>query len=282
VNQPGLRRSSLDIFRAFGAVLKSANNLVPCVVLVGVLVTVPLALLIAVQVKLLAAATIFVVLLVALVVYIRRNSFGEAAIALVAGLFPALSIDWTAGKFVAFSVAWILLAGLALMIGSVRLAAEAEAIYTEAAIAVRGDDLQATSKILQAIATGYSGQIGPVEKARVLRVFAYTGLTTSLMKRALREVDMLATVIRLDTLTTARFISDLYRMDTGLPEGYLDQVEAAILSSASSPSEFVGAFNQVRHIALSRRLEPIGFLAKLSDLLRRGLPHEVIRVALDD
>src|SRR5256885_3376552 len=109
MDRPTLERSAKDTIRAFSAVLRSANNLVPGVVLLGAIVTVPLVLLIASQAKLITAATVLVVLSVAIAVFIRRNNFGEAAIALVAGLFPALSIDWTAGKFVAFSIAWILL-----------------------------------------------------------------------------------------------------------------------------------------------------------------------------
>jgi hypothetical protein len=269
--RPTLQRSAKDTFRAFSAVLRSANNLVPGVVLLGAIVTVPLVLLIASQAKLITAATVLVVLIVAIAVFIRRNNFGEAAIALVAGLFPALSIDWTAGKFVAFSIAWILLAAITLMIGSVRLAAEYESIYTDAATASSVE-----AREFRELSDSYSGHIGPVEKASVLRLLAYRGLAIGLMKTALRDTDMLATVTRLDVLVAAGFIGDLYRINPSLPEDHLNSVESAIHQSASSPSEFLAAFNQSRHVALSGKVELMNFLQRLAEALKSGLSPEQI------
>jgi hypothetical protein len=275
MSQTTSRQSSADVFRAFWGVLQSANNIVPGVVVVGVLIAVPLVLVISMKAKPMAAATVFVVLLVAVIVYIRRGNFGEAAIALVAGLFPALSIDWTAGKFVAFCLAWVFLAAIALIIASVRLAAANQSVYTDAAIALGPNGIPERVRRLTQIADSFkTGLLGPLDRANVLRVFAYRRLDIETMEKALREVDILSTATRLDPLTTANFVADLYRIDKDLPANYLDSIEEAIARSASSPAEFVAAFTHTRHVALAGTVELTTFLRRLADGLDRGLPPE--------
>jgi len=265
----------MEVFRAFWGVLQSANRIVPGVVVVGVVVTVPVVLLVSTQAKPMAAATVFVVLVVAVIVYVRRNNFGEAAIALVAGLFPALSIEWTAGKFIAFSLAWFLLAAITLMIASVRLAAANESLYTDAAIALGPDGIPERARRLSQIADSLkNGLLGPLEGANVLRVFAYRRLDIETMEKALRDVDILSTATRMDPLTTANFVADLYGIERDLPMNYLDSIEEAIASSACSPAEFVAAFTHTRHVALAGTVELSIFLRRLADGLNRGLPAE--------
>jgi hypothetical protein len=94
------------------------------------------------------------------------------------------------------------------------------------------------------------------------------------MEKALREVDILGTATRLDPLTTAAFVADMYRIEPDLPANYLDSIEDAIARSASSPSEFVAAFIRSRHVALAGTVELSTFLSRLADGLNRGLPPE--------
>src|ERR1700686_3183306 len=88
-------QSAAQVFRRFWAVLQSANSLVPGATFVGTVIAVAAVLLISTNTGWRTAATVIVVLFVAIAIFIRRRRFGEAAIALVAGLFPALSTTWT-------------------------------------------------------------------------------------------------------------------------------------------------------------------------------------------
>jgi hypothetical protein len=267
---PSLRRSSLDSFRAFWAVLRSANNLVPGVTLVGAALAFAAVVLISRSTEWRTAGTVLVVLFVSIVVFIRRNSFGEAAIALVAGLFPALSITWTTGLFIAFSTAWIALAGIALLIGSVRLASKAESIFTAAAVAIPATTPE-PAKELQRIASSYSGLVGPIEKAQILRILAYRGLPVPAMSEALKGVDQLSAVLELDHHVAAGLVADTYRMAKEFPLGYMDTILGAIRLSGSSPIEFAEAFEHSRHAALTRTLTFNDFVAALANKLSSGL-----------
>jgi hypothetical protein len=275
-SQASLRRSSLDTFRAFWAVLRSANSLVPGAVLVGSLLALAAVILISKSTEWRTAGTVVVVLFVSTVVFIRRNSFGEAAIALVAGLFPALSITWTTGLFIAFCTAWITLAGIALLISSVRLAAEFESIFTAAAVPLRSAGVLEPAKELRRIAESYTGLMGPVEKAQTLRVLAYRGLPITAMADALRDVDQLSAILEIDRPAAAGLVADVHRMASELPQGYLDAILTAVRQSGSSPAQFVAAFNQSRHIALSGTVKVQDFFGDLGQKLGSGLSPDQI------
>ena len=274
--EESLGQSAAQVFRRFWAVLQSANSLVPGATFVGTAIALGAVLLISANTGWRTAATAIVVLVVAVVIFIRRRRFGEAAIALVAGLFPALSTTWTNGLFIAFCTAWIALASIALIIDSVGLAAQVQSIFTAAAVPLRAPASPDPAKDLQRIASAYSGLVGPVEKAKILRILSYRGLPISAMAEGLRAVDQLSAVLELEHHTAAGLVADIYRMESGFPAGYLDTILAAVRRSGSSPTQFVDAFERSRHAALGGETTLNDFANQIADKLLKGLSSDQI------
>lgn len=127
------RRILRDSVRELKSTIQALNKLVPCLVLVAAFLAAAVIAVSLLSVQLMMGVTILVVLLVSIVVYSQTNNYGEAALALVAGLLTAFTVDWTAGRFIAFVVSWVGLSLFSLLVSSVKLAAENEEIYSDAA-----------------------------------------------------------------------------------------------------------------------------------------------------
>jgi hypothetical protein len=151
--KPRLANTMYESLGALGNTIKSANTIVPGCAVVGVLLTFVVIIVTARSAPVMEAIILLVVWLSAVVVYLRTRNHGEAALALVAGILTAFTVDWTPGRFAAFLTVWVVFSFVALMISSIRLAANLEAIYTDAAISLSSNpaDIKRLAKELQAI-----------------------------------------------------------------------------------------------------------------------------------
>lgn len=119
-------------------------------------------------------------------VYAAHRNFGEGAFALVAGMLPVLTTDWNPERFSIFVAAWIALGLGGLLVRSLAIASKSEKPFFHAAAAsesyLRDEGPQVVKRVSEELP--YSG-LGPIEKAEVLREFAFrktstlTSVTTS-------------------------------------------------------------------------------------------------------
>lgn len=275
------RRILRDSVRELKATIQAANKLVPGCVVVGMCLTVALISVSLLSVQLMMAVIILVVLLVSIVVYSRTNNYGEAALALVAGLLTAFTVEWTAGTFVAFIVSWVGLSLFSLLISSVRLAAEVEEIYSDAARSIDPGRAREVQKQLEEIGKDkFIRMLGPARRAEVIRLFAFRKLSIPSMQYGLRAAEMLSTVTSVDHETVAEFVIDVYKIFRSTPgpryQHLLDRICDIIRESPVSPKEFMAAFKDSRHLALSGHVDPETFFRHLTAALDQGVgPEEV-------
>jgi len=261
--------------------IQAANRLVPGCVVVAIFLAVLVILISLLSVQLMMGVTILVVLVVSIVVYSRTNNYGEAALALVAGLLTAFTVDWTAGRFIAFVVAWVGLSLFLLLISSVKLAAEVEEIYSEAARTINPSQPGEVQKQLEEIGKDkFIKMLGPTKRAEVIRLFAFRKLSIPSMQYGLRAVETLSTVTGVEHETVAEFVTDVYKMFKSTPgpryQQLLDRIYEIIRESPVSPGEFIGAFKDSRHLALSGDIKPETFFQHLTKALDQGVaPEEV-------
>jgi hypothetical protein len=107
-------------------------------------------------------------------IYGKTNDYGEASLALVAGLLTAFTVEWTQYLFVLFTVTWVGFSAFAALLQSVKLAAEAEDIYRQAAISIDSTRTKEIEKQLREITkTNTLRTLGPIEEARVMLILAF-------------------------------------------------------------------------------------------------------------
>lgn len=258
--------------------LKAANKAVPGVVVLGSLTASGLVAAISLSAPAMIASAAFLVVLISIVVYAATSNYGEAALALVAGLLTVLTVQWEPWSFTLFSLSWVGFSLVALMIASVRLAATTESLYRQAALAIAGGaDHEPIEKALRAIGEKTTLQIlGPVERAEILRIFAIRHLPVEAMEVTLKATETLATATTMDAKTVAVFFADVFhaigrRADTQfLPT--VDFIYAAIRRSPAPPEEFFEAFRECRHLLLSGALDLSALLTGIRSALEVGVP----------
>lgn len=257
--------------------VQSANQLVPGCIFVSLLLSGAIAFVAFRFASVMMGTIVIVVLFSSLLIYSSSHNYGEAALALVAGLLTAFTVEWTPGQFAVFLFSWVILTAAVILISSVRLAADVEETYTDAALAIDADHSQQLMKELRSIEKkAKTEMLGPTERAEVIRLFAFRKLPIPSMQYGLQAVEMLSTITKVDHESVASFVVDIYKVFESEPgplyKTLLDQVYENIREARVSPSEFIDAFCNSRSIALSREIDPEEYLAELRSALDRGIP----------
>jgi hypothetical protein len=114
----------------------------------------------------LIGAAALLVLLISITVYGKTNSYGEAALSLIGGLLTVFSVNWTPAYFWIFTGVLVGFSLSALLISSIKLAANVEDIYIHAAVSLSddSDEVERLKTLLEAIGKKHptQGTLGPV------------------------------------------------------------------------------------------------------------------------
>lgn len=273
-------RSLEQVLRSLWMVVKSSYGLAPAVVVVMILVAVIVVAATIWSTPLMMAVVLFVVLSIAIILFINTWNYGEAALALAAGLLTVYSVTWTPMKFIAFIAVWLAFSAIALLASSIKVAGQLETIYISAATAVVGHSdysaIKSAERQLRLISDSYKGYLlGGKEKAQAIRVFAFRRLPLETFDSALGAVDILSTALQLDAVAIASLVCDITKAfeaseDLDLPAS-LESFIAALQNAAVPPSDFIIAFESSRHLLLGQRLGPSAYFAGLKKSLESGV-----------
>jgi hypothetical protein len=231
---------------------------------------------------------ILLVLFAALLIYTKTRDYGQAALALVAGLLTAFTVEWTAAKFVAFIVVWVGFSLLVMIIASIRLAAQLESIYVNAAgwMSSDPDAIKQLTKQLQEIGnkgTPYH-QLQAVARAEAIRLLAFRKIPLEFLGSALASIEIFSTVTGTDAKDATLFIADVTTLvQAQAPEQaqtLVNEVLSLIRESAVPPADFIKAFQLSRSLVLSKTLQPKVYFRKVREALETGYAPEEVRQAL--
>ncbi len=276
----GIGKSLEQVLRALGAVVRSSYRLAPAAVVLMILVV---AIVVAATIwstELMTGVVLLIVLAISLLLFLSSWNYGEAALALAAGLLTVYSVTWTPKKFVAFVAVWLTFSAVALLASSIRAASQLETIYLGAAAALAGhSDLAAIKtmeRTLRKVASDYEGYLlGGREKAEAIRIFAFRRLPLQIFPSGLSAVDTLSTALQLDAVAVANLVCDVTKAFEGtgasdLPRS-LTTFSSTLHDTAAPPSDFVEAFTNSRHLLLGRRLSPDAYFIGLKIALESGV-----------
>jgi len=276
-------KSFNQVLRELRSVISSLYALAPFAVIVGVLIITGLVAVALQAGPLMVGFVLLIVLAVAILVYTTTQNYGEAALALAAGLLSIYSVEWSTGKFVGFVGAWVGFSAVAFLISSIRVASRIESIYIHAAIALAdpsdSEVIARTEKALRQIADHHpTRSLGPVEKAEVLRLFAFRRIPMSVMTDGLSAVEILSVVTNTEPLTVAKFVADVARAFEGTRvedlQGSLHLLTTTIRDCAVPPTDFFRGFESSRHLILSRQMPPAVFFYEVKRALEAGIISE--------
>lgn len=195
------------------------------------------------------------------VVYFRSKNYGEAVLALSAGLFTVYTVNWTTPLFISFIVVWVAFTVIVFLSTSIKLASESQSIYLEASFALKGTELsdKECEKALCSIADKLKDSIiGPIEKAEVIRVFAYKKIAIEDMTTGLKWVNIFFALTRIPYLVLADFVAVVIKNTSIISEhitcdNIFDYIYTGMRNAPVAPNEYIEAFQQTRHILIKSK-----------------------------
>ncbi len=134
-----------------------------------------------------------VIFLSSITVYFKFKNYGEAVLSLSAGLFMVYTVTWTKPLFISFIVVWVMFTIVIFLTTSIRLSSTIQSIYMEATFAIKHSQSpgKECERQLQAISDGLKDCIiGPVERAEIIKIFAYRKIPMSDIKMGLKWVNI--------------------------------------------------------------------------------------------
>lgn len=259
-------------------IVKSLNNLISGIVIVIALLSATLIWVALSSAGLSMGFTILLVFLVSIAVYIKTNNFGEASLALVAGLLTVFTVDWTQSLFLIFWLTWIGFAIFALIIASIRIAAKTEEIYVDASLALTDDreNSKTIEKRLRKIAKDSPHRnLGPIERAEVIQILSHRKIPIESIGDTLSAIQVLSTVTKVDYKSVAYFFGDIYRVIRERPNNEwqptLAFIYKTIKESPVHPKEFISSFDETKRLVLAGRLSLLNLLIEIRDALSIGV-----------
>ena len=270
------------------SVLKAAYELAPLAVVVFAMMSAAVVWLIVQWTPLMVGSAVVLVLVVSLSIFGVRGNFGEALLSLVGGLLTIFAYQWTTERYVAFSVAWIAFALLALLIVSIKMAAKQEAIYRQAAVKLAGAGLQlkeTESRLREIGARTKLSMLDPIERAEIIRTFAFRELPIELFASGLKATEELSVITKCDVTRVTVFVADFFHSfqprDDVEARLITDALYRSIHSTPVPPEEYFAAFETSRRLILSRAIDPRAFLDDLKECLSHGVPIDQLPARIE-
>jgi hypothetical protein len=122
--------------------------------------------------------------------------------------------------------------------------------------------------------------LGPIERAEVIRVFAFRKLPLSVMGAGLKSVGMLSVITEIESKVVANFIADVYKIfgATSAVQGEMIMgiMHETIKLSAAPPGDFMKAFEHSRRLVLTRSVDAPSYFAELQLALDAGVAPEMM------
>ncbi len=237
---------------------------------------------------LMIGSLVVLVVVTAILIFIKRESFGYATLSLVGGLLTVLRTEWTINLYITFCVAWVGFALMVFLISSIKLAAQQEDILKSAAIALSQlsnnniDSLE--QELNNLVKSSETKMLGSLKSAEVIQSLAFRKAPQNMFRQLLESANILFAITKVDINLITSFLVDISKVSEIESEQelkvLLDKIYAIIQNTPVPPQDFFEAFAVSRRVLLQRTVSPIEFLERLSEYLEIGVPpkdmyHEI-------
>jgi hypothetical protein len=267
--------------------ISAAYELAPAIVITGLLLAATLFTVSFYFVEIMMGSIILLIIVISIIVYAVSKNYGEATVALMAGLLAAFTVEWTWNKYVVFILALLSFLLFVLLIGSLRIAATNEALYREAALYISASHYNEIEKQLQKIAKSIPDKLlGPVERADAIKIMAFRKIPVESMQYMLAIIQTFVGITRLDAKTITLFLIDLVRvlhidLDRHINRN-INNIFGLYRDAPVSDEEFIYAFTNTKHFVVSGQVNPDEYLKLLISGLNKGLSAMEISDSISD
>lgn len=163
-----------EAIKALKSTISAAYKLAPAVVIIGFIVTGILITISLLFVQILMGTIILLIFLTSLIVYAASKNYGEAALALLAGLLAAFTVDWTWNRYIVFIITVLSFLSFIILTSSIKLAADNESLYRDAALYIDITRSTEIEKQLSEISKSISNNgLGPKDRADAIKMMAF-------------------------------------------------------------------------------------------------------------
>jgi len=280
-SQSGVASSLSDSFKALCAAIKSLYKLMPLLIITFVPSVIYLSVKLATSTSWMICILSFVIVLSSLLVYFKSKKYGEAVLALSAGLLTVYTVNWTLSLFIGFITVWLLFTVVVFFIISVRLAAKIETIYIDCTVGLNipKEQTKAAIKQLEKISGSLENSVlSPEERAEILRFFSFRKVSIENMPVALKWVHIYYVITKINYLDLASFVVAVIKNTYVLDEGFsidriFDYIYSAMRDTPVSPQEFIDAFLKTKYI-LAATQNTILYFDTLKDFFATNQPYD--------
>ncbi len=280
-SQSGVASSLSDSFKALCAAIKTLYKLMPLLIITFVPSVIYLSVKLATSTSWMICILSFVIVLSSLLVYFKSKKYGEAVLALSAGLLTVYTVNWTLSLFIGFITVWLLFTVVVFFIISVRLAAKIETIYIDCTVGLNipKEQTKAAIKQLEKISGSLENSVlSPEERAEILRFFSFRKVSIENMPVALKWVHIYYVITKINYLDLASFVVAVIKNTYVLDEGFsidriFDYIYSAMRDTPVSPQEFIDAFLKTKYI-LAATQNTILYFDTLKDFFATNQPYD--------
>lgn len=219
-----------------------------------------------------------VIIISSICIYVKSNNYGEAVLALSAGLFTVYTVEWTPLLFMGFIIVWILFTVIVFFISSVRIASRIESILLDAAISLpsREKTDKEMMKKLEVISNSVkNSMLMPDERAEILRLLCFRKIEIDKMQTALNWVNLYYGITKIPYMDLASFVSEVIKNTTLYTDitidNVFDYIYVGMRETPVSPLEYIDIFKKTRHILASTK-STILYFQTLNDFFLSGKP----------
>jgi hypothetical protein len=216
-----------------------------------------------------------------LIVYAASKNYGEAALALLAGLLAAFTVDWTWNRYIVFIITVLSFLSFIILTSSIKLAADNESLYRDAALYIDIAHSTEIEKQLSEISKSISNNgLGPKDRADAIKMMAFRKLPIETMKYMLEAIQMLKVITGLNPKIITSYLIDWIKvLDIAPSPDYENQISKILDFYRAAPishEEFILAFTNTKRLVTSGKIDPASYLLYLRQGLEEGLsPQEI-------
>lgn len=259
--------------------LKAAYRLAPLVVIVSILLAAIVAYVSLFFIEIIQGFIILLIILIAILVYHKSNNYGEAALALMAGLLAAFTVNWTWNKSVVFMMALLGFLLFIILIGSLKFAGENEHKYLRAAIYIdvaRAKDL--AQKLRKISDETQTKMLGPGKKADAIQIMASRKISIDSMSDMLKTIDLVSSITDLNVDCVTSFLINLSKVFDINPgpdlNREIDKIVVFCKKAPVSHEEFIQAFMNSKRLVVFGEIDPLKYRQLLEYSLEQGIAPE--------
>lgn len=261
--------------------LDAAYQLAPAVVVIGIILAATVAYISLIFIEILQGFIVVLIIIISILVYYKSNNYGEAALALMAGLLAAFTVDWTQNKLIVIMTAVLGFLFFILLIGSIKLAAKSESIYLDAAIYIDVNRAKEISKQLKKISDSIpTKRLGPIDKAEAIRIMAFRKISIDSMNYMLKMIEIISAMADMDAKFATLFLISLSRIFDIAPgpsfESKMDEIVNFYRESPISHEEFAKSFMNSKHFVIFGKVDQSRYRLLLREGLENGVAPEEI------